>query len=151
MIQYFSQAGLDKLQQELNNREHVLRPEINNQVAAALALGDLAENAEYHAAKERQSMNEGRIEEIKEILKNAVVVGPHTASDIVEIGSTILVSSSLGEKKFTIVGSSESAPAQGFISNESPLGQAFLGHKKGDEIEVRIPSGVMKYKITDVS
>ena len=151
MSQYFSQAGLDKLKAELDDRKHQQRPEIAKKISEAKELGDLSENAEYIEAKEMQAFNEGRIEELEEILKNAVVMGPHQQSDIVSIGSTILVKSEKGEKKFTIVGASESSPAQGFISNESPLGSAFLNHKKGDEVEVLTPNGVIKYKILEVS
>lgn len=151
MSQYFSQAGLEKMKAELDLRKNVQRPEIAKKISEAKELGDLSENAEYIEAKEMQAFNEGRIQELEEVLKNAVVMGPHQASDSVSIGSTIVVKSEKGEKKFTIVGASESSPAQGFISNESPLGTAFLNHKKGDSVEVLTPGGIVKYKILEVS
>jgi len=150
MTQYFSAAGLEKLKKELEERKNVIRPEIAAKISQAKELGDLSENAEYIEAKEMQAFNEGRIEELEDLIKNAVIIS-HQDGEVVAVGSTVRVSSPKGEFRFTIVGASESAPAQGFISNESPLGSAFLGHKKGDEVEVRIPSGTVKYKILEVS
>ena len=150
MTQYFSPAGLEKLKKELEERKNKNRPEIALKISQAKELGDLSENAEYIEAKELQAFNDGRIEELEDLIKNAVLI-THAQGDVVAVGSTIAVSSPHGEHKFTIVGASEANPAQGFISNESPLGSAFLGHKKGDQVEVRIPSGTAKYKILDVS
>ncbi len=150
MTQYFSAAGLEKLKSELEERKNKIRPEIALKISEAKELGDLSENAEYIEAKEMQAFNEGRIEELEDLIKNAVIIS-HDQGGIVEVGSTVVVTSSKGDHKFTIVGASEASPGQGFISNESPLGNAFLGHKKGDEVEVHIPSGIVKYKILEVS
>lgn len=149
--QYFSKEGLEKLKSELDNRTSVLRPEIAQRIKEAKEQGDLSENAEFDAAKEAQSINEGRIEEIHKILENVVVIpdGGH-ASGIVNVGSTVKAESGGKSLKFTIVGVTESNPTDGFISNESPLGKAFLGHKKGDLIEVRTPRGISQYKILEV-
>jgi len=150
MGQYFSEEGLAKLKEELNNRVEVLRPEIATRIKEAKELGDLSENAEYDAAKEAQATNEGRIEEIKNILGKAVIITNTNGSGIVNVGSSLKVDSKNGVQVFIIVGAAESDPNAGYISNESPLGSAFLGHKKGDEVDVKTPKGVKGYKIIEV-
>ncbi|TSC75195.1 MAG: transcription elongation factor GreA [Parcubacteria group bacterium Gr01-1014_44] len=147
--QYFSPEGLEKLKKELEERKYVLRKEIATKIVEAKDLGDLAENAEFTEAKEMQAFNEGRIEELDSILKHAQLIFKPSGG-IVEVGSTVKAKSPMGEHTFTIVGASESNPVQGFISNESPLGQAFIGQIKGNEIEVRTPKGFVKYKILEV-
>ena len=149
--QYFSKEGLEKLKEEVQHRTDVLRPEIAQRIKEAKEQGDLSENAEFDAAKEAQSMNEGRIEEIRKIVENAVIIKDGCAKhNIVGVGCTIDVESNGKKQKFIIVGVAESNPAEGFISNESPLGKALLGHKKGDIIKVRIPKGDVEYKIIDI-
>lgn len=148
--QYFSKEGLEKLKNELHERTEVMRPQIAVRIKEAKEQGDLSENAEFDAAKEAQSMNEGRIEEIHQILENAVIVESSKSGGVVSVGSTVKAECDGKTYSYTIVGVSESDPAKGFISNESPLGKAFLGHKKGDSIEVRTPKGVSKYKILEV-
>lgn len=150
MGQYFSKEGLEKLKSELEERVNVLRPEIATRIKEAKELGDISENAEYDAAKEAQATNEGRIEEIKSILENAVIITSTDGSGIVNVGSSVEAESKNGIQTFVIVGAAESDPAKGFISNESPLGSAFLGHKKGDEIEVKTPKGITEYEILEV-
>lgn len=150
MDQYFSKEGLEKLKEELSHRIEILRPEIAKRIKEAKELGDLAENAEYDAAKDAQATNEGRIEEIKNILENAVIITNTDNSGVVRVGSSVSVESKNGIQTFIIVGAAESDPVAGFISNESPLGSAFLNHKKGDNIEVKTPKGVMGYKILEV-
>ena len=150
MNQFFSQEGLEKLKQELAEREGVIRADIAKRILEAKELGDLSENAEYAEAREAQGMNEGRIAELKEIVKNAQVISSNQQHKVVVVGSTVSVKFNSAERDFTIVGPAEANPAQGFISNESPLGVAFLGKKRGDELEVLVPSGKMKYKILDI-
>ena len=150
MDQYFSPEGLEKLKNELEERINALRPEIATRIKEAKELGDLSENAEYDAAKDAQASNEGRIEEIKNILENAVIIESTNGSGIVRVGSSVKVESKNGTQTFVIVGAAESDPVKGFISNESPLGAAFLGHKKGDKIEVKTTKGVTEYKILEV-
>lgn len=151
MTQYFSAEGLEKLKTELAEREGTIRAEIARRILDAKELGDLSENAEYTEAREAQGMNEGRIQELQDIIKHAVVIGPGQKGKIVSVGSTVSVKFNSSERQFTIVGPAESNPTQGFISNESPLGMAFIGKKKGDEFEVLVPSGTMKYRILDIS
>src|SRR3989344_1194535 len=149
--QYFSREGLEKLKQELEHRTTVLRPEIATRIKEAKEQGDISENAEYDAAKEAQSMNEGRIEEIKNVLDNAVIItGGANTSGVVTVGSSIKVESKNGTQNFVIVGAAESDPKNGFISNESQLGKAFLGRKRGDEVEVKAPKGIVHYKILEI-
>lgn len=148
--QYFSKEGLEKLKKELVERAEVLRPQIAQRIKEAKEQGDLSENAEFDAAKEAQSINEGRIEEIRQIIENAILVDHSKAGGVVMVGSTIKAECDGKTREYTIVGVTESDPAQGFISNESPLGKAFIGHKKGDLVEVRTPRGTSKYKVMDV-
>lgn len=149
--QYFSPEGFEKLKKELDERRTIIRTEVNRKILAAKELGDLSENAEYIEAKELQGFNEGRIVELEDIIKNAVIIGPQQQHSVVMVGSTVKAHSKHGEQKFTIVGASESNPAEGFISNESPLGSAFLNHKKGEEVEVKTPAGVVRYKIVEIA
>lgn len=148
--QYFSKEGLEKLKEEYENRTGPLRGEIAVRIKEAKEQGDLSENAEYTEAKEAQSLNEGRIEELKAILDNAVIISNGGKSGIVTVGSHLTVQTGKDSREFTIVGAAEADPANGKISNESPLGAAFLGHKKGDKLSVRTPKGEVEYKITDV-
>jgi transcription elongation factor GreA len=148
--QYLSHEGLEKLKKELEERKEEIRTEITRKILAAKELGDLSENAEYIEAKEMQSFNEGRIVELEDTIKNALLIGPHQRQEIISVGSTVRIKSAHGEQKFTIVGAAESNPLKGFISNESPLGMAFIGHRKNEDIEVKTPAGVAKYKILEI-
>ncbi|OGD30255.1 transcription elongation factor GreA [Candidatus Azambacteria bacterium RIFCSPHIGHO2_01_FULL_44_55] len=148
---YLSQEGLERLRQESKELKTIKRQEIAKRLQDAKELGDLSENAEYIEAKEAQSMNEVRIAELEEIIKNAVVIETPQKKDTVEIGSTIEVKSAdNGIERFVIVGSEEARPAEGKISNESPLGRSFLGKKMGDEVEIKTPKGIAKYKIIKI-
>jgi transcription elongation factor GreA len=144
---YISKEALEELKKELNYLKNVKRREIAERIKEAKALGDLSENAEYQEAKTAQSENEGRIAELEDLIRRAVVIKKHAVSERVWIGSTIKVRSGTKFRTFTIVGSEESDPEKGLISNESPLGKAFLGKKVNDEVEVSTPSGKVKYKI----
>ena len=148
---YLSQEGLKKLHSELERRKG-LRAEISQKIQEAKALGDLSENAEYQEALSVQSFNEGRIMELEEILKQAKLISEEVGHkhEVVEVGSQVKVESKSGSQQFAIVGSSEVDPAKGFISDESPLGKAFLGHKNGEEVEVETPRGRVKYKILEI-
>src|SRR3989344_4491938 len=100
--QYFSKEGLEKLESELNERVKVLRPEIGIRIKEAKELGDISENAEYDAAKEAQATNEGRIEEIKAILENAVIITNTSTGGVVSVGSSVKVESKNGVQSFVI-------------------------------------------------
>jgi len=147
MSEYFSEEGLEKLKNELEELKTAKRHEIAARLEHAKSLGDLSENAEYQEAKEEQSLLESRIVEIEEILRNAVIIKKDAYSSLVQVGSTVRVTSEHGEENFTIVGSEEADPQSGMISNESPLGKAFLGRKIGDTVEVKTPGGTVHYSI----
>lgn len=149
---YLSQEGLERLKKELQDLKTKERQEIAKRLQEAKNLGDLSENAEYQEAKDAQSMNELRISELIELLKNAVVIeDAEGQKDMVNVGSTIEIKSqNAGLERFTIVGSEEARPQEGKISNESPLGKAFLGKKAGDEVMVKTPQGEKKFKIIKI-
>ncbi len=147
---YLSQEGIETIKKELQELKTKKRQEIAARLQEAKDLGDLSENAEYFEAKEAQSFNESRIIELEKLLKNAVVIETPSEENIVRVGSIIEVKSNNGSEIFNIVGSAEAKPQEGKISNESPLGRAFLGRKIGDEIEVKSPGGITKYKIIKI-
>lgn len=145
---YLTPEGLEKLKKDLDFLKKVRREEIRKRIEEAIKLGDLSENAEYHEAKDDQGLNEARIREGEEILKDYVLINEQVGEKfVVEVGSTIKVKFNGLEKSYTIVGPSEANPGIGLISNESPLGQAFIGHKVKDEVAVEAPAGIIRYKI----
>ena len=148
--QYFTPEGLEKLKEEYKQRTEVLRGEIAKRLKEAKEEGDISENAGFDAAKEAQAVNEGKIEQIKWALENAKVSTGSSGKSTVDIGSSVKVESKNGTKQFIIVGAAESDPLKGFISNESPLGSAFLGLKKGEKVKVNTPKGEVEYKILEV-
>lgn len=150
MAEYLSQEGLEKLKQELHELKTKKRQEIAARLEHAKSLGDLSENAEYQETKEEQELMEQRIAELEERVREAVVMQKPTKSDTVHVGSTVRVTSHGRDDTYMILGSEEADPARGKISNESPLGKAFLGHKVGDKVEVRTPAGVVVYTITEI-
>lgn len=147
---YLSPEGIETLKKELLELKTKKRQEIARRLQEAKDLGDLSENAEYFEAKEAQSLNENRIGELEELLKNAVIIKTPSAENIVSIGSTVEVKSGNSIETFKIVGSAEAKPQEGRISNESPLGRSFLNKKAGDEFDVKTPGGIVKYKIIKI-
>lgn len=149
---YISPQKLNELKKELKEHKTILRHQISQRIQEAQAQGDLTENAEYAEAKEAQAFNEGRILELENLINNAIVIPDKPKiKGIVQIGSKIIVKDSKNKKfEFTIVGSEDANPIEGKISNESPLGQAFLNHKEGDDIEVKTPRGIINYKIIKI-
>ncbi len=147
---YLTKQGFEKLQAELNELVHVRRKELANRIQEAKELGDLSENAEYQEAKTEQGFNEGRIEELENILKHAQIIDEHRSGGTVEVGSTLQASSGGKSLTLSIVGSNEADPLTGKISNESPLGQALLGRKAGDQVSVPTPKGQAEYSITKI-
>ena len=146
-------AGLKALEEELENLKVVKRKEVAAKIKEAREQGDLSENAEYDAAKDEQRDIEARIEEIEKILKNAeVVVEDEVDFDKINIGCSVLVYDKEFDEEiqFKIVGSTEANSLQGKISNESPVGQALLGKKVGDEIQVETQAGVMEHKVLKI-
>lgn len=147
---YISTEGLKKFKEELEQLKNIDRPEVIDRIARARELGDLSENAEYHDAREKQSFIEGRIQELENLIKNAVIIKVKK-SDQIQIGSTVHATCDNGMKvKYMIVGHSEANPTEGKISHQSPLGQAFLGKEIGHEFELKIPAGTLKCKIDQI-
>lgn len=148
--QIISQEGYDKLKKELDELVTVKRLEIAKHIASAKELGDLSENAEYHEAKEGQAFNEGRISEINVLLKNLTIIDTNSKKDEITMGSNITAENNGARKQYTIVSFNEADPSCGKISNESPLGMAFLGKKRGENIIVNTPKGEVEYKIINI-
>ncbi len=146
-----TEKGYQKLVEELEHLKKEALPEVAQRIAEAKELGDLSENAEYQDAKDQQGLIAKRILEIEEILRNAKVLSTKEVDkEKVEVGNKVIIESDGKQFEYEIVGMNEADPAQGKISNESPLGQALLGKKKGDEIELNLPKGKVLYKIIDI-
>lgn len=144
--------GKQKLEEELKWREGEERERITEAIRVARGFGDLSENSEYDDAKDDQAANESRIGVIKQQLANAVVVEAPTRSNAITFGHTVTVEDAKNrERTFTLVGTAEADPKQGKISNESPLGKALFGHRKGETISFLSPSGkTLTYTITNI-
>lgn len=148
-----TQEGLDELQAELKELETTKLPAVIERVARAREYGDLAENAEYHNARDEQQLVEARIEEIQAIIAKSKVV-KHTKSTVkVGMGSTVEIAETENKKnkmKVTIVGEFEAEPLDGKVSSVSPLGKALVNRKKGDEVTVAAPAGARSYVIVSI-
>ncbi|KKR07574.1 MAG: Transcription elongation factor GreA [Parcubacteria group bacterium GW2011_GWC2_39_14] len=143
--------GRSKLEIELKNLKEVRRPEIIEKIEQAKELGDLSENAEYHDAKDQQGRIELRIREIEEIFRKAIVSEQTKTKDKITLGSKFIVKDAAGNKKeFFIVGFNEAAPAEGKISIDSPIGQAFMNAKRGEEVEFIAPRGKVVYQVVEI-
>ncbi len=151
MGKFITEEGLKKIKDELENRKVTIRQSIANAIKEAKEQGDLSENAEYSEAKRQQAENEARIAELEFMLKESTVVKYDKTSGGVQMGSKVKVKFDGSEMEFQIVGSNEANPSEMKISNESPMGKAFMGHVKGDKVEVDTPVGKMKYEILNVS
>lgn len=145
-----SQERLDELVEELEHRKTTVRKEVGDALEHAKQLGDLSENFEYHDAKERQAENEKRIAELHAIVMNAQIVKKQQGGTSIEIGATFHAKKGGKEFTFTLVGSNEANPVEGKISNESPIGMAFLGASVGDRVTVDTPSGAVQYTVSGI-
>jgi len=148
--QIISSVGYDKLKKEFENLTTIKRREIADRIQKAKDMGDLSENAEYSEAKDAQAFNEGRIAELTQMLKNVTIVENGSSKGEVSMGSKIVAKINGKEKEFTIVSFNEADPFEGKISNESPLGTALVGKKKGAIVAVLTPKGKMEYEILKV-
>jgi transcription elongation factor GreA len=147
--QIISQEGYNKLKDELEYSQKIKRKEIAERIESAKELGDLSENAEYAEAKEAQGFNESRIAEVSAMLKRLTVVDNSNSGEV-GMGSRVLTKVNDTKKEFTIVSFNQADPTSGKISNESPLGIAMVGKKKGDTVMVKTPKGEVEYKIVSV-
>lgn len=149
-----TREGLKKLQDELDYLKTARRQEVAQRLKEAISYGDLSENSEYEEAKNEQAFVEGRILELERKIKNAKIISERTDHKAVEIGSTVTVRNKTSRdepESYTIVGATEADPIEQKISNESPLGKAFLGKKRGDSVEVIAPGGTFRYEILKVA
>ncbi len=147
---HLTREGQAELQAELEQLV-AKRTEIAEAIAAARSQGDLAENAEYHAAKEEQGRNETRIEEIEHILSNVEIITAPKDDKKVRLGSMVKLASNGKTKEFQVVGTVEADPLNGKISDESPIGKALMGKKEGEEVEIVTPAETATYTIADIS
>ena len=149
---FITEEGLEKLKEELVYLKTQKRKEIAERISVAKELGDLSENAEYSEAKDEQAFTETRIQELESIIRNVQIIKKPRKKNTVQLGTTVEISTDNGKNmKYTMVGSNEADPSKGKISNESPIGQAFLGHKVDDIVEVKAPKGILKFKIIKIS
>ncbi len=149
-----TREGLERLKEELRNLEKTERPRNINDIEEARAHGDLSENAEYHAAKEKQSFIEARVNELKTVIGRSEVIDPDQApSDVVVFGRKVLLYNPDADEEveYRLVGPYESDPEKGKISVTSPLGKALIGKAEGDELKVSTPGGVQEYEVVRIS
>ncbi|MGI6129350.1 MAG: transcription elongation factor GreA [bacterium] len=149
---HLTPAGLKVLETELEQRRTIRRREIAERIKQAIEFGDLSENSEYEDAKREQGFNEGRIIEIEKMLSKVRLIDRSSGNGKVVLGSTVTIEN-LNDNKtynFTIVGSAEANPGQSKISNQSPVGKALLGATVGSEVEVKVPVGVLRYRVLGI-
>ncbi len=150
---YLTPEGKRQLEEKLNYYKTVRRPNVIKRIGVAREFGDLSENSEYDAAKDEQAQIEAEITEMESILLNAEVIDKKSIdSNVVSVGTKVkLYDEDFDEEvEYKILGSSESDPKNGIISNVSPVGKALIGHKKGESVSVQTPGGVITYKIVDI-
>ncbi|HUD09733.1 MAG TPA: transcription elongation factor GreA [Patescibacteria group bacterium] len=150
---YLTKEGLEELKKEYTQLAKVKRPDVLARVSQARSMGDLSENAEYVAAREELSFIDGRIDELEELIKQAVPIQEsHTKGNhVVKLGSTVTVHIKGKKEVFTVVGEWEADPKDKKISHESPLGKALIGKKVGEKVEVEAPAGQLAYTIVSVN
>jgi transcription elongation factor GreA len=148
-VLYITKEGLQKIHEELEYLTTTKREELSNKLEAAIAQGDLSENADYHAAKEEQGFIEGRIQSLQDSLRRAQVIKDEVPADTVSVGNKVTVVEKGYDKPETyhIVGPHEASPGNGRISNESPFGRALLGAKKGQTVSVETPGGQIQLTV----
>ena len=149
-----TRSGYEKLRQEVHRLKKIERPKVIQDIAEARSHGDLSENAEYTAAKERQSFIEGRIQELETKLATSQIIELNQVKgDKVVFGTTVslLDQKTKEKKKYTLVGQDESDLKKGKISVVSPVGRALIGHKKGDEVVINTPGRTVNYQILNIS
>ncbi len=149
---YVTQGGLAELEAELAQWRTTRRPDLVEQIQEAKRNGDWMDQTEYMLVEAELAFVDGRIAELQHMIDHAQLIGPGNEDNVVNLGETAVIQTSDGEtEQYTIVGVAEVNPTQGLISNESPLGQALLGHKVGDEVSVHAPIGDLSYRIISVT
>jgi transcription elongation factor GreA len=153
-ISYYTEEGLKRLKDELLQLEQVERPRVTQEIADARDKGDLSENAEYHAAKEEQSLLETKIAKLKNVVAHARIIDESQLdTSKVLIHSNVKIKNTVNgmEFSYTLVADSESDVRNGKLSVNSPIGKGLLGKKEGDVAEIQVPNGIMKFEIVSVS
>ena len=150
MKEYITKEGLEKIKEKLRYLEGTKRKEIAEKLGQEIEAGDLSENAQYHELKRQQSFLEGKILELKEIVKKATIIDDRAGNDVVRVGSTVSVILDGEEEKFKIVGPTEIDPLDGKISYQSPLGKALLGKREKESFEFEGPGKKIKGKILKI-
>lgn len=148
-----TQEGKDELERELDTLKNITRKEVSEKIKEARSFGDLSENAEYDAAKDEQAEVEARISQIEHMLKYAKVV-VDDGLDTVTVGKTVkieFIDSPMGEKEYTIVGTTEADPYKNKLSFESPIGAAILNHSVGEVVTATVPAGTLEIKIVSIN
>ena len=153
-VSYYTEEGLKKLKDELEHLEHVERPRVTNAIAEARDKGDLSENAEYHAAKEEQSMLEYKIAQLKNVVASARLIDESQLdTSKVLIHSKVKLKNTANNMEFvyTLVADSETNIKEGKLAVNSPIGKGLLGKKVGDIAEIQVPNGIMKFEVLEIS
>ncbi|HLF88005.1 MAG TPA: transcription elongation factor GreA [Anaerolineales bacterium] len=148
---YLTAEGAEKLRNELTYLKGEKREDLSKRLRIAIQQGDLSENADYIATKEEQGFVEGRILELEQVLKDAVIIDENSRKDMVDIGTHVTIQEADYEPEtYYLVGSNEANPREGRISHESPIGQALMGKKVNDEVVAKVPNGTIKLKILKI-
>ncbi len=149
---FLTEEGAERLRIELEDLKGPRRAELAKRLRSAIQQGDLSENADYHKAKEDQGFLEGRIQELQNLLNNAVIItAEQSAGGLIGVGSKIVVKEKGRESvKYFVVGAQEADPRNGKISNESPIGRALLGHHAGETVSFQTPGGTLSFEIISV-
>lgn len=153
-VSYYTAEGLKKLKEELSHLEHVERPRVSQEIGEAIDKGDLSENAEYHAAKEEQSLLETKIAKLKNVVANARIIDESQLdTSKILIHSIVKLKNTANGMEFTytLVADSETDIRNGKLSVNSPIGKGLLGKKVGEIAEIQVPSGIMKFEIVNIS
>lgn len=151
---FLTQEGLEKIENEVDELKSVRRREVAERIKQALAFGDISENSEYDEAKNEQAWVEERIGKLENTLRNAVVISDEDITlDHISVGTKVTLKDLEynEEVEYSIVGSAETDPYEGKISNESPVGSALIGASKGDIVEIKVPDGIIKYEVLSIS
>lgn len=149
---YLTAEGAEKLRAELAELKGAGRQALAERLRAAIQMGDLSENADYHKAKEDQAFLEGRIQELEYVLRHAIIVNQDDSpKDVADIGRFVTIQQDgFDPERFQLVGAKEADPRQGKISNESPIGRALMGHRAGEMVEAETPSGKIRLRILQI-
>lgn len=146
---HLTKEGVDELKAELQKLISE-RSEVAERIKTAREFGDLAENAEYQVARQEQEKNEARIAELEHIIANVEIIKSSKSDSKVRLGSKVTLEGQKGKKEFQVVGTVEADPLEGKVSDESPIGQALLGKKVGEEVEIKTPADTMTYKVVSI-